>query len=153
MNTSRAHLIEGTFADIKSVKTRGVAQIVIEIPIQNAEHAIRLLGYPQPATEVHVAIARLKNGDGAIEEPAEPETPKQRLRDKSVGQQAALCCKDAVFRAYLREAFRAAVDTKGEAASWIRDYFLVPSRADIPADQWKEFHDGYTAWKALERAA
>jgi hypothetical protein len=51
--------IQGTFADFKTVKSRSVVQIVIEIPIEAGKHAIDVLGFPQPGAEIPVALARL----------------------------------------------------------------------------------------------
>lgn len=40
--------ISGTFADFKLIKTRSVAQLVIEIPIEQSKKAIDAFGFPLP---------------------------------------------------------------------------------------------------------
>ncbi len=57
--SGRNAVIEGSYADFKLVKTRGVAQLVIEIPIERAAEAVAMFGIPQPGQEIAVAIARL----------------------------------------------------------------------------------------------
>lgn len=52
-------VIQASFTDIKNVKTRGVCQLVFEIPIEAAHHALNTLGYPMNSMDIPVAIARL----------------------------------------------------------------------------------------------
>ena len=39
-------IIQGTYADFKIVKTRNVAQMINEIPLENAQEAINMFGVP-----------------------------------------------------------------------------------------------------------
>ena len=56
-----AAAIAGTFADLRTVKTRGICQLVIELPIEQADHALEMLGgVPQPGKEKWVGVARLQ---------------------------------------------------------------------------------------------
>lgn len=55
-----AAIIAGNYADFKLVKTRSTCQLIIEIPIEQAEAAIRVFGIPMPGHEIPVAIARLE---------------------------------------------------------------------------------------------
>src|SRR4051794_33494293 len=60
--------IQGTFADFKLVKTRRTVQIVIEVPIEQADQALAALGgLPQPAEEKWVAVARINGAATFIE--------------------------------------------------------------------------------------
>ncbi len=84
--------IMGTFADLKIIKTRKLAQFIIEIPIEKADEALRALGgIPMSDQERWVAIARIKGED---------EKPK------SVGEralaQAHLLCADDAFQDWFR---------------------------------------------------
>ena len=82
--------IQGNYADFKLVKTRKVAQLVIEIPIERAKQAIDAFGVPQPHAEIAVAVARLNHPEPSTE-------PKELTRS----QWAGLRCKDAEFRKWL----------------------------------------------------
>ena len=64
-------VIEGSYADFRLVKTRSVAQLVIEIPIERAAAFIEAFGIPLPGQEIAVAIARLVE-IGDDEQPVEP---------------------------------------------------------------------------------
>lgn len=52
--------MEGTYSDFKLVKTRSVAQIVIEIPLERASSWVEMFGLPTPNMEQWVAIAALR---------------------------------------------------------------------------------------------
>ena len=52
-------VIQGTYSDFKIIKTRSVAQFIIEIPLENASHAIDMFGLPSPECEKWVAVAML----------------------------------------------------------------------------------------------
>lgn len=43
--------IQADFVDAKSVPTRGVFRLIFDVPIENADHALKALGgWPQPGT-------------------------------------------------------------------------------------------------------
>lgn len=94
----------GCFSDFKLVKTRNVAQLVIELPLERADEALELLGgLPRPSREVWVAVARLTDNpftEAAKPTPA-PETPtapavepERHKRDVTMAQRAALFCQE-----------------------------------------------------------
>ena len=97
-------VIQGTFADLKSVKTRSVVQMVVEIPIEQAEQVIKAFGFPQPGAEIAVAVARL-DPEKAKAAPAPPEKPKKRFHELPLSQQAALRCQDEQFTIFLHNKF------------------------------------------------
>jgi len=91
--------ITGTFADFKTIKTRSTAQLIIEIPIEDADRALLALGgVPQPGKEQNVAVARLQ----APEEPV-----KERKDWNTLGRaaQAGILCSDERFWKYLSATF------------------------------------------------
>lgn len=58
--------IAGSFADYRLIKSRGVLQIVVEVPVERQAEAFAALGYPVPGADIHVAVARLvSSGAGA----------------------------------------------------------------------------------------
>lgn len=48
-----------TYSDMKLVKTRGVMQMILEFPIEQAADIVGMFGIPVPGKETWVAIARL----------------------------------------------------------------------------------------------
>ena len=79
--------IMGTFADFQIVKTRKLVKLIIEIPIEKADEALRALGgIPMSDQERWVAIARIQGEE----------------RPKSVGEralaQSQLLCADSQFQ-------------------------------------------------------
>lgn len=57
--SSPPQAVAGTFAEFRQVKTRGVLQIVVEVPIERAKGVLDLLGFPQLGEEQWVAVAPL----------------------------------------------------------------------------------------------
>lgn len=67
---------KGEFSDFKIVKTRSVCQIVLEIPLEQADDALAVLGgVPRPDRQVWVAVARL-GVDGGDGEPQRTVNPR-----------------------------------------------------------------------------
>lgn len=54
---------KATFHNTKNVLGRKVLQIILEIPIEGSSQVHDVLGYPDPATPIWVAVARLKEGE------------------------------------------------------------------------------------------
>ena len=64
-------LINGSYADLKTVKTRSVVQIIIEVPIEQGAEIVKLFGFPQPGKEVPVSVVRFNPASIVPEKPAE----------------------------------------------------------------------------------
>ena len=107
MKDATAPVFKASFADFKLVKTRSCAQLIFELPIEQADAALQTLGgLPRAATEVWAAICRIDPKKAASEPrvaPAEaPETKEQRkLADMSLGQRAGMFCADPEFRRFV----------------------------------------------------
>lgn len=135
-----AAVITGTFADCRTVKTRSTLQLVIEIPIEDADQALKVLGgVPQPGKEQHVAVARLNAR-------AEPKAKKG-----SLAQQAGILASDARFLAFLAETHPHIVK---EGADAIREICGVDSRAEFDTDphagqRWRQLKGAFDAWLTL----
>ena len=83
--------IMGTFSNFKIVPTRKLVQVIIEIPIEKADEALRALGgIPMSDQERWVAIARIESDE----------------KPKSVGEralaQAHVLCADEAFQDWFR---------------------------------------------------
>ena len=130
--TKRA-AIAGVYSDLKTVKTRSVCQIVVEVPIERGKEIVDAFGFPQPGSEVHVAIARLNGEAGSnpnisanapsTENPVSPT--KQKFEDLPLTQQAVLLCKREAFRRYIQ------VENEEAAKEWLYDNCNVSSRSEI----------------------
>lgn len=118
-------VITGTYSDFKLVKTRSVAQIVIEVPIEKAQEAIALFGVPQPGAEVPVAVARLND---TKEEQKSLPPPKKHWGEMSRAQRAGILCADERFQEWL------GVYTGEGAANEVRRLCNVDSRATLDKD-------------------
>ena len=162
---------KATYSDWKLVKTRGVVQIVFEVPLAEADGAYEILGgMPVIAKERWFGIAAIKASqqeeDRAV--PRQTSSPstggakrdKMDWRDLQPAAQAALRCNDATFRAFLVEEHESRprdVSDPEEAAEFIRSMFGINSRSELGTDQrkrvlWHQLDEQYQAWKALEHA-
>jgi len=140
--------IRGTFADFRLIKGRKVAQMVIELPIEEADAALATLGgLPQPASERWVAIARL-NGS------AEEKSPEQRRwEDLKLSMQAGIRCAEVAFWRFLSWEFPdwGPVSSEDEAAMVVRVFCKIDSRKQLnldasAAEKWRDLEASYQAW-------
>jgi len=120
-------VIRGTYADFKIVKTRGVAQFVIEIPIDQAQDAIQMFGVPTPESEQWVAVAALQR-----------HTVIQNERANSAVQQAGMLCKTPMFGTFLRDSVgldHVEPEQPDSIADALRTVLGVQSRRDFHNDE------------------
>lgn len=87
-----AKVIQGTYADFKIVKTRNVAQFIVEVPLEQANAAVNVFGLPDPTSEKWVAIAMLN--EHVIE--------RNESATKAI-QVAGMLCREAQFGKFLRD--------------------------------------------------
>lgn len=152
MNQPRA--FEGFYSDFKLVKTRQVAQVIVEIPLASATEFVRLFGLPDPAAEQPLAIAKL-NLKKTIDAVAEPKE-RREWKDLPGPQQAGIMANDKRFWSYLREWHRREADSEEQAAYHIRSICCVDSRSKFQPDtvelqRWNMLASGYLAWLEKER--
>lgn len=143
-------VFSGTYADMKFIRSRRVAQVIVELPIEDAGRFVEAFGAPNPATETWVAIARLQEPVKA----QEPVKEKRRFSELPPSQQAAMRCGELGFQRFVKERTRGVFDyeTSPDAvAVYVRNWCNVESRSDIVAgtiagDLWKELDDAYFGW-------
>lgn len=136
-----------TFSDFRLVKGRKVAQLVFEIPIEQADAALNALGgLPQPAQETWCGIARVNHK-------AAPEPPKERRRwdELSYAEQAGIRCNEPQFQRFCLD-----LGYKGEAnaetaANIVRTECYVNSRSELdtaPGSRgcWETMQLRYQEW-------
>jgi hypothetical protein len=151
--------ITGSFADFKLVKTRGVVQVITEIPIEEADQALESLGgIPVPGKERHVCIGLrdklLEIAEGKATGPERHANlslvGKQRYAEADEMEQArtrsALLAKDPQFIAWADTRVRAYdIADEVSAAIYIREE-IGGSRSLIATDG-----DAYNRFLHLER--
>ena len=125
-----AAAIQASYSDFKLIKSRSQAQIVLEIPIENAEAFLKAFGVPQPGHEKPVAIALLNLPTDKPEQPKAVPAGGKRWHEMSRAQQAGVLCSDPGFQKW------AGVSTTAEAAEYVREHCDVVSRADLDRIEW-----------------
>ncbi len=92
-------IILGTFADFKTVKTRSVVQIIVEVPIERGKQVVEAFGFPQPGAEIPVAVTRFVEDAVPVQpEPEKPTRPGRPFADMPPSQQAGMLCTDKEFQ-------------------------------------------------------
>jgi hypothetical protein len=149
-----------TYSDFKLVKTRKVVQIVLEVPVEQANVVLDVLGgMPDPSRETWVGVALL-SPDAAQPQPViQPRLAgaKRDWRDMSPQQQAGIRCDDAAFVAFLREERPDDWIETREPAECVRLICGVTSRADLETNHkarvlWHQLDSQFQAWRAVEHA-
>jgi hypothetical protein len=170
-------VVKGCYSDFKIIKTRKVCQVVVELPLEQAQAFIHAFGLPQPGSEQWVALARLQT-------PAKEETPPtaspvdlkahsepghdphgssrthaihRRFEDLPLPQQAALACQDMEFREFVRQYYENDLKDERDAALFVREWCDVESRAQIypgtPAgEKWGRLYNRFLLWKSAKAA-
>jgi hypothetical protein len=105
-----AAAFRATFSDFKLIKTRKVAQFIFEVPVEQVDAALKVLGgMPRADAEAWVGIARLTGPKAASETSVAPNDAKARYDAGSEGDKAvarsAILCKDNSFHDFLCERY------------------------------------------------
>lgn len=147
--------IQGDYCDIKFIKSRKVAVICIEIPIEAAGEFVNAFGTPLPDRTVPVAIARLVPDTGLkekVRESVEHEKSKRNWDELSRAQQAGIACNEKGFWRFLDEAhpYLSSIWNAEAAAEAVRSLCGVASRKDLDSGEashlWDSLYDGYRVW-------
>jgi hypothetical protein len=137
--------IKAAFADWRPVKSRGVLQLVLEVPVEQTKHVLDTLGAPIPGTEKWVGVALLVPPGASTSEPAstsQGESPSKAAGDVGASPQtkahaapggtyakrAGILCNDSRFMGWL-----GTPDT-ASAAAWLRSITGVASRREYDTD-------------------
>lgn len=159
-------VLQATYSDLKTVKSRSVCQLILELPIEALTDVVGLFGAPVPGSEVWVAVARLRApGAEPASEPvaavSQPELPPPRKPAK-LAQIAGILCNEGAFQKWSGNA------NADEAAKWLRGHCNVDSRADLDTNEdaaaiflrirhdydfWMQFPDSPTYVEQQARAA
>ena len=133
---SDARVITGTYSDFKIIKTRQVAQVVIEVPLERSKDVIDKFGLPMPNEELWLAVAAIKS-----------ERATDNARASKAIQQAGILCKDQTFGIFLQQhknlsdvnpADHSTIENAVRAITGVR------SRSE-----WRTNENGLNAWERL----
>lgn len=144
---SERAVLAGNYSDFKLVKTRAVCQIVVEIPIEQAELAVKMFGIPRSGTEIWVAVALMDVPPKPAIEPA----ARKPFHELKLSAQAALKCDDADFWEWLAGDSAPEVNSPDEAAIAVRAACQVASRSEFDSNpeaaaRWQDLLRRYVDW-------
>jgi len=113
--------IQGTYADFKIVKTRSVAQMIIEVPLESANSVVEMFGLPRPNEELWVAVAALHTQS------------KPTAGANEAVQKAGIICRDTNFGRWLRDVkhFPLNPDDPADIANALRALLGIRSRTEM----------------------
>ena len=149
--------IRATWADFKLVKTRQVAQLIFEVPLEGADAALATLGgVPQPSAETWVGIARITE-EAATRDTTTADKPRKRMSELSRTQQAGILCGDVRFHAFISRTYEVAFpineDSTIVAAEFVRQFCEVDSRRRLNVEEggagrkWDQLRTEYDGWR------
>lgn len=124
--------VKARYADWRPVKGRKVLQIVLEVPLEQQNEVLAMLGAPLPDRDLWVAIAVLSDAPG-------------ELKGGRLAQIAGIVCNEIAFQQWSGRA------NAGDAADFIRQRCGVESRAMLDHDEtagsaFREMKAEYEAW-------
>jgi hypothetical protein len=152
--------IRADFADFRQVKSRKVAQLIFEVPLEQLPEVMQVLGWPRPDGNIPVGIARLvaeigpdlkaeKSADKPVTPSASGEGQDIR-RTYSRSQMAAILCQDGDFCRWLFSTYSVEADGlidegiikegseyAASAPTLLRFVLLVDSRSELDTDPLK----------------
>lgn len=144
---------QGTYSNLTFVKTRSVAVVSVEIPIEEADAFVAAFGTPRPGAEVPVALARI-DPTASKARPARThasQPSKRRWADLSPAQQAGIRCEEPAFAKFLTDETDYKPNGPKEAAESVRELCGVSSRkliaeSPVATAKWVELDARYQLW-------
>tara|TARA_Y100000593_G_C4303738_1_gene334683 strand:- start:27 stop:458 length:432 start_codon:yes stop_codon:yes gene_type:complete len=133
-------VVKGTYSDFKLIKTRNVVQMIIEVPIENAEQITTKFGMPQPHEEKWVAVALLNT----------EKKPIENSVSRAI-QQAGILGQDIAFGTWLkntRPELNVEPNNIASIQQAVRSICGVKSRSDFKTDEtalkvWERLYNDY----------
>lgn len=142
-----------TYSDWKLVKTRGVVQVIFEVPLADHDVAYQVVGgMPNSSNERWFAIAPLDLTKKHID-----AKPKRDWRDVPPAEQAGIRCNEPSFIEFIRETRPDEWhENPYDVAECVRLICAVSSRSELGINQkarviWHQLDSAYQAWLAKER--
>lgn len=126
-------VIEGASVSVKTMSD-GTLRLAIDIEPRNAQAAFMLFGAPGRA----VALAALKDGAGAVQEPAQPagaSTSGPAPKGGEWAKLAGIWCNDRDFWDWASTVSEAGdINTALQAREFVCDLCFIESRAELDHD-------------------
>lgn len=148
--------ILATFSDLKLIRGRKVAQLIFEIPIENAQTATNALGFPDPAGEQWYGIARVQKSSAGGKDLTHSGSgqPERRLTEAPPAEpnstRAVMMAKDEGVRRYL-VANGWTADDEFSAIVAIKSICGVNSKSDLNggpgAEAFENLRQDFYAWR------
>lgn len=153
---------QACYADWKLIKTRGVVQVVLEVPLHASDEAYRVVGgMPDAAKERWFAVAPLNQSATSTKEEGgvsdgTPRTSHAReggasrsFNEMPPSQQAGMLCNDISFQRFLAK--DAYVFDADSAARTVCNYCDIESRKELATNEraailWRNLVADYRAW-------
>lgn len=121
--------IRATFVNVRPVASRGQVQLVFEVPSEDADHALNVLGgFPKPANPVWVGVARITGENVGTNDPSPPDTADKK---PNLVQQAAIISDKLDWDNYVRKAYPGMTERGADA---MRKILGVVSRKELATD-------------------
>lgn len=152
MSINAPAAFQGDYVDLRFIKSRKVAQIVIEIPIEQASSFVASFGTPDPATGVPVGFARMDVARVANDERG-GKKPRRKWEEMDVVTQCAMRCEETAFARFIDETF----DFSGREMSIedkVRSLLKIGSRREIATNdrakaRWIEIDEAFMHWMRM----
>lgn len=143
--TDRPAVIRATYATWKPIPSRKVLQLVFEIPIEQQQEALTVLGIPKIETAQWYAIAKLAlpASAGGASQPSEQEAQRpndlpiksaRKLTDYPRSQQAAIKLQDPEFIKWLSHTYPGNHNNLGSWNNVLKWALNIESKRDLNAD-------------------
>lgn len=142
-------VIAGEYVTFKHVKTRKVVVLEVEVPEENFQNVIEVLGMPVGGESKPVAVALLDKSAINKPKPAE-QTEGDRLRVRAV-----MLCQDRDFQRYCVECHPAASAAFGVESATINHLYKVcniTSRSELKTNEeaqrlFRELLGRFSEWQ------
>lgn len=139
--------VAATFADFRPVKSRGVYQIILEVPAERANDAlIALGGLPLFGSEQWVGVAPLVGKPQAEPQPASPPPPpspeKVPHKSSKLSVEAFWMCRRRDFQEWLGVTGEDAADARVKSLIRIMSKTALDHNRDA-AQRWRDLVDEF----------
>jgi hypothetical protein len=146
--TDRSAAFQGTIHSFKTIPSRSVVSITVEVDIGQLADVARIAEHG-----AWVAVARLQ---ATKEETKALPAPKRDWHEMQPQQQAGIRCGEATFIAFLKETRPDDWHESQDAAECVRLICGVSSRVELGINRsakaiWERLDKEYDAWLAKER--
>lgn len=157
MSNDAPAVVQAVYHDYKRVPSRKAFQMIVEVPIEQAQEVHKAFGEPNPDGAIWVAVALL-NPEHAKLKQAFKDSVEVERKGGRLAKQAGMVCNEPAFWAFLNE--KCIMDpfdkitSAEDAAKYIYDFCGIESRReldhnDAAASNWRDLEGEYRAWELV----